>query len=212
MKLKHNNIVQFHGYQKRETEIVLFLEFIKMGTLSSFVKKHTRLNEALTRHLTIQILEGVKYLHENNILHLDIKGNNILMVDESNIKLTDFGLSTIYNEEEGVEAERGTTRYMAPEMINCPDGRIFKHGSSLDIWSVGSTVVEMITGLPPNSTTTSVNVLFKIAMLQRPKYELSITASKNLRDFLEKTFTPAPELRPSAEDLLREAPFITGSL
>ncbi|XP_059160577.1 mitogen-activated protein kinase kinase kinase 2-like [Physella acuta] len=182
-----------------------------MGTLSTFIKQHTRLNEGLTRQFTIQILEGVKYLHENNILHLDIKGTNILMVDESNIKLTDFGLSTILNEE-GVEAERGTTRYMAPEMINCPDGRIFKHGSSLDIWSVGSTVVEMITGSPPNSTTASANVLFKIAMLQRPKYELSITASKNLRDFLEKTFTPEAEQRPSAEDLLREDKFITGSL
>ncbi|XP_059160585.1 uncharacterized protein LOC131944095 [Physella acuta] len=210
IKLKHKNIVQFHGYQRKENDIILFLEYIKMGTLSTFIKQHTRLNEGLTRQFTIQILEGVKYLHENNILHLDIKGTNILMLDESSIKLTDFGLSTIYNEE-GVEAERGTTRYMAPEMINCPDGRIFKHCCSLDIWSVGSTVVEMITGSPPNSTTASANVLFKIAMLQRPKYELSITASKNLRDFLEKTFTPEAEQRPSAEDLLREDPFITGS-
>ncbi|XP_059163787.1 uncharacterized protein LOC131946833 isoform X2 [Physella acuta] len=213
IKLKHKNIVQFHGYQRKENDIILFLEYIKMGTLSTFIKQHTRLNEGLTRQFTIQILEGVKYLHENNILHLDIKGTNILMVDESSIKLTDFGLSTIYNEEEGVEAERGTTRYMAPEMINCPDGRIFKDGCSLDIWSVGSTVVEMITGSPPNSTTTnSANVNFKIAMLQRPKYELSITASKNLGDFLEKTFTPEAEQRPSAEDLLREDPFITGGL
>ncbi|XP_059163800.1 dual specificity protein kinase shkB-like [Physella acuta] len=211
IKLKHKNIVQFHGYLKKENDVILFLEYIKMGTLSTFIKQHTRLNEGLTRQFTIQILEGVKYLHETNILHLDIKGTNILMVDESNIKLTDFGLSTILNEE-GVEAERGTTRYMAPEMINCPEGRIFKHCCSLDIWSVGSTVVEMITGSPPNSTTASVNVLFKIAMLQKPKYELSITASKNLRDFLEKTFTSEAEQRPSAEDLLREDPFITGSL
>ncbi|XP_059179722.1 uncharacterized protein LOC131958613 isoform X2 [Physella acuta] len=211
IKLKHKNIVKFHGFQRKENDIILFLEYIKMGTLSTFIKQHTRLNEGLTRQFTIQILEGVKYLHENNILHLDIKGTNILMVDESNIKLTDFGLSTILNEE-GVEAERGTTRYMAPEMINCPDGRIFKHCCSLDIWSVGSTVVEMITGSPPNSTTTSVRVLFKIAMLQRPKYELSMTASKNLRDFLEKTFTPEAGQRPSAEDLLREDPFITGGL
>ncbi|XP_059160586.1 uncharacterized protein LOC131944096 [Physella acuta] len=133
IKLKHKNIVKFHGYQRKENDIILFLEYIKMGALSTFIKQHTRLNEGLTRQFTIQILEGVKYLHENNILHLDIKGTNILMVDESNIKLTDFGVSTILNED-GVEAERGTTRYMAPEMIDCPDGRIFKHCCSLDIW------------------------------------------------------------------------------
>ncbi|XP_059160581.1 mitogen-activated protein kinase kinase kinase 3-like [Physella acuta] len=181
-----------------------------MGTLSTFIKQHTHLNEYVTRQFTIQILEGVKYLHENNILHLDIKGSNILMVDESNIKLTDFGLSTIFCEEEGVEAERGTTRFMAPEMINCPDGRIFKNACSLDIWSVGSTVVEMITGSPPNSTTTSVRVLFKMATLQKPKYQLPANASKHLKDFLEKTFKPEPEKRPSAETLLKEDPFITG--
>ncbi|XP_059159796.1 mitogen-activated protein kinase kinase kinase A-like [Physella acuta] len=74
IKLKHKNIVVFHGYQKNESEIILFLEYIKMGTLSTFIKQHKRLNEALTRQFTIQILKGVKYLHENNVLHLDIKG------------------------------------------------------------------------------------------------------------------------------------------
>lgn len=56
------------------------------------------------------------------------------MADKSNIKLTDFGLSTIFNEEDGVPAEQGTPRYMAPEMVNCPDGKNFKHAKSLDIW------------------------------------------------------------------------------
>ncbi|XP_059160589.1 uncharacterized protein LOC131944098 [Physella acuta] len=209
IRLKHERIVQFHGFQKTENELLLFMEFVKMGTLSAFIKQHTKLNEDVTRKFTIQILEGVKYLHKNKVLHLDIKGNNILMADEANIKLTDFGLSTILNEEEGVEAETGTTRYMAPEMINCPDGRIFKHASSLDIWSVGCTVVEMITGSPPNATTTSVQVLFKMAMLQKPKYELPDTASEHLKEFLEKTFKVRAAKRPSADTLLREDPFVT---
>ncbi|XP_059165790.1 uncharacterized protein LOC131948271 [Physella acuta] len=211
IRLKHERIVQFHGFQKTENELFLFLEFVKMGTLSAFIKQHTILNEDVTRRFTVQILEGVKYLHENKVLHLDIKGNNILMADEANIKLTDFGLSTIVNEE-GVEAERGTTRYMAPEMINCPEGRIFKHASSLDIWSVGCTVVEMITGSPPNATTTSVQVLFKVAMLQKPKYELPETASEYLKEFLEKTFKEKAAERPSAETLLNEDPFVAGKM
>ncbi|XP_059176238.1 mitogen-activated protein kinase kinase kinase 3-like [Physella acuta] len=210
IKLRHERIVQFHGFQKNETEIDLFLEFIKLGTLADFIKRNIRLNVELTRHFTIQILEGVKYLHENNILHLDIKGNNILMADESNIKLTDFGLSTIFTEEEGVQAERGTTRYMAPEMVDCPDGKIFEHAKSLDIWSVGCTVVEMATGSPPNSTTSSQAVLFQKAMLTKPKYELPVTASKYLIEFLDKTFMIKASDRPSAESLLKDDPFITG--
>ncbi|XP_059159795.1 uncharacterized protein LOC131943608 [Physella acuta] len=210
ISLKHERIVQFHGFQKTETELFLFLEFVKMGTLSAFVKQHARLNEVLTRRFTIQILEGVTYLHENKIVHLDIKGNNILMADEANIKLTDFGLSTILIEEKGVEAERGTTRYMAPEMINCPDGRIFRNACSLDIWSVGSTVVEMVTGVPPNSTTASVNVLFKRANLEKPKYNLPVESSIYLQQFLEKTLRPEAAERPSAETLLKEDAFVTG--
>ncbi|XP_059142463.1 uncharacterized protein LOC131930109 [Physella acuta] len=212
ISLKQERIVQFHGFQKTETELLLFLEFVKMGTLTAFVKQHTRLNEALTRQFTIQILEGVKYLHENKIVHLDIKGNNILMADEANIKLTDFGLSTILNEEEGVEAEKGTTRYMAPEMINCPEGRIFKYEISLDIWSVGSTVVEMVTGVPPNSTTASVNVIFKRANLEKPKYNLPVESSIYLQQFLEKTFRLEAAERPSAETLLKEDAFVTGCI
>lgn len=77
---------------------------------------------------------------------------------------------------------------------------------------MGCTVVEMVTGSPPNATTTSVQVLYKMAMLQKPKYKLSDTASKYLKEFLEKTFKEQATERPSAKTLLRKDPFVTGKM
>ncbi|XP_059160574.1 uncharacterized protein LOC131944085 isoform X2 [Physella acuta] len=122
-KLKHNRIVEFHGFQKLEDTFLIFLEYLKNGTLASFVSKNIKLEEQLTRHFTIQILQGVDYLHQNKILHRDIKGNNVLMVDDMNIKITDFGISEIIDGS-GVETEKGTIRYMAPEerwLYSCRD-------------------------------------------------------------------------------------------
>ncbi|XP_059151252.1 uncharacterized protein LOC131937670 [Physella acuta] len=208
IKLKHTRIVQFHGFLKNIKENILFLEFIEMGTLTAFIERHKRLKEDLTRQFAKQILEGVQYLHDNNILHLDIKGNNILMVDESNIKLTDFGLSTIVDNYDGVKSKRGTTRFMAPEMMVCPKGNTFKYHTSLDIWSVGCTVVEMLTGKPPHNSLITPQIFYRTYIGEPPRYQLPETSSCACRNFLDKIFERNAEMRPTANWLLKKDPFI----
>ncbi|XP_059144345.1 uncharacterized protein LOC131931533 isoform X2 [Physella acuta] len=196
IRLKHERIVQFHGFQKTENELLLFLEFVKMGSLSSFISKRGSLDETLTRHFTIQILEGVEYLHHKNILHRDIKGNNILMHDDWNIKITDFGLSEIVDEN-GIKSDSGTIRYMAPELIYTA-GKILKYTSRADIWSVGCTVVEMLTGKPPNNSLLDVQIAFRIKNRDPLLIQLPASASDLLKAFLDRIFQQEARLRPTA--------------
>ncbi|XP_059160389.1 mitogen-activated protein kinase kinase kinase 2-like [Physella acuta] len=139
-----------------------------LGTLASFVSLKGNLDEKMTRHFTIQILEGVNYLHQKDICHRDIKGNSILMEDDMNIKLTDFGIAEFINGN-GMVTEKGTVRYMAPEVM-----------------SVGCTVMEMLTGKPPNSSLPTPNVVFRTVMGEPPHYQLSPASSVNLLEFLDK--------------------------
>ncbi|XP_059144117.1 uncharacterized protein LOC131931348, partial [Physella acuta] len=187
LKTKHPRIVQFHGFLKQEDAFFIFLEYLKSGTLASFVSDRGHLDEKLTRHFTIQILEGVDYLHQNNILHRDIKGCNILMENDWNIKITDFGISEI-NDSSGVQTEVGTVLYMAPEVIFTEGNTILHYTSRADIWSVGCTVVEMLTGRPPNSSLLPVQITFKSMKGEPLRYQLPDTTSSLVKSFLDRIF------------------------
>ncbi|XP_059160582.1 mitogen-activated protein kinase kinase kinase 2-like [Physella acuta] len=209
LKAKHERIVQFHGFQKTKDAFFIFLEYLKNGTLEAYISKRGNLSEELTRHFTVQILEGVDYLHKNYILHRDIKGNNILMVDDMNIKLTDFGISEIIDDN-GVATEIGTVRYMAPEVIYTDGGKIINYTSRADIWSVGCTVVEMLTGKPPNSSLLTCQIPVQTVVFGAPpRYQLPQSSSGLLLAFLDRIFQRESKLRPTAEWLLNNEPFIT---
>ncbi|XP_059144118.1 uncharacterized protein LOC131931349 [Physella acuta] len=207
LKTKHRRIVQFHGFQRKKDEFFIFMEYLKHGTLESYISLSGNLNEKTTRQFTIQILEGVDYLHQNSILHRDIKANNILMEDEKNIKLTDFGISEIIDGN-GVATEKGTVRYMAPEVMYTKEGKIIYYTSRADIWSVGCTVVEMLTGKPPNSSLIPAQIAFRSVKGDPPRFQLPHTASICLQTFLERTFQRQPKLRPTADWLLKNDRFI----
>ncbi|XP_059159430.1 mitogen-activated protein kinase kinase kinase 2-like [Physella acuta] len=130
------------------------------------------------------------------------------MVDDMNIKLTDFGISE-YIDEEGVATEIGTVRYMAPEVIYTEGGKIIKYTSRADIWSVGCTVIEMLTGKPPNSSLISAQALFRTSMGEL-RYQLPPTSSVYLREFLDKVLHREAKERPTADWLLKNDTFILG--
>ncbi|XP_059163797.1 mitogen-activated protein kinase kinase kinase 2-like [Physella acuta] len=209
MKIRHRRIVQFHGFQCKTNEILIFLEYLTKGTLASFISRSGKLGEQITRHFTIQILDGVDYLHQNKILHRDIKGNNILMEDDMNIKITDFGISE-FIEGEGVSTEIGTVRYMAPEVVYTEGGKIINYTSRADIWSVGCTVIEMLTGKPPNSSVPTPLAIFRTATSEPPHYQLPPSSSVYLQEFVDKVLQRESNQRPTAGWLLKYDPFILG--
>ncbi|XP_050898386.1 mitogen-activated protein kinase kinase kinase NPK1 [Lathyrus oleraceus] len=159
------------------------------------------------RTYTKQLLEGLEYLHNNRIIHRDIKGANILVDNKGCIKLADFGASRKVVELatiNGAKSIKGTPHWMSPEVI-LQTG----YTTSADIWSVACTVIEMATGKPPWSQQypQGVSTLFYIGTT-RSHPPIPEHLSAEAKDFLLKCFHKEPDLRPSASDLLLH-PFIT---
>eukprot|EP01080_Neovahlkampfia_damariscottae_P001231 gene1231-11321_t len=199
----HPNIVSYLGCEKEETCLNIFLEYIPGGSIFSLIQKFGRLDEKLIKKFTQQILLGLQYLHKNKIVHRDIKGANILLTIDGNVKLADFGgsreLNDLLNSKDGLSTLTGTPNYMAPEVI-METG----HGRAADIWSIGCTILEMFTGKAPFSEySTPASVMFHVASSNSlpdfPNY-----LSENAKNFLSKCFVRNPKLRPSANELLND--------
>ncbi|KAG1967961.1 mitogen-activated protein kinase kinase kinase 3 [Pimephales promelas] len=200
--LHHERIVQYYGCLRDHSEktLTIFMEYMPGGSVKDQLKAYGALTENVTRKYTRQILEGMSYLHSNMIVHRDIKGANILRDSAGNVKLGDFGaskrLQTICMSSTGVRSVTGTPYWMSPEVIS-GEG----YGRKADVWSLGCTVVEMLTEKPPWAEYEAMAAIFKIAT-QPTNPQLPSHISEHTRDFLRCIFVEA-KYRPSAEELLR---------
>ncbi|KAI7803881.1 mitogen-activated protein kinase kinase kinase 3 [Triplophysa rosa] len=200
--LHHERIVQYYGCLRDHNEktLTIFMEYMPGGSVKDQLKAYGALTENVTRKYTRQILEGMSYLHSNMIVHRDIKGANILRDSAGNVKLGDFGaskrLQTICMSSTGVRSVTGTPYWMSPEVIS-GEG----YGRKADVWSLGCTVVEMLTEKPPWAEYEAMAAIFKIAT-QPTNPQLPSHISEHTRDFLRCIFVEA-KYRPSAEELLR---------
>ncbi|XP_059144766.1 uncharacterized protein LOC131931949 [Physella acuta] len=132
------------------------------------------------------------------------------MEDDWNLKITDFGLSE-FVDGNGAATEIGTVRYMAPEVIYTEGNVIRNYKSRADIWSVGCTVLEMINGKQPNSSVPTQQIVFQTYLGNPLKYQLPEASSVYLKEFLERILQQESNLRPTAEWLLKNDPFIKGT-
>lgn len=200
--LHHERIVQYYGCLRDHNEktLTIFMEYMPGGSVKDQLKAYGALTENVTRKYTRQILEGMSYLHSNMIVHRDIKGANILRDSAGNVKLGDFGaskrLQTICMSSTGIRSVTGTPYWMSPEVIS-GEG----YGRKADVWSLGCTVVEMLTEKPPWAEYEAMAAIFKIAT-QPTNPQLPSHISEHTRDFLRCIFLEA-KYRPSAEELLR---------
>uniref|UniRef100_A0A8C2RU65 mitogen-activated protein kinase kinase kinase n=1 Tax=Capra hircus TaxID=9925 RepID=A0A8C2RU65_CAPHI len=199
--LQHERIVQYYGClrDRAEKTLTIFMEYMPGGSVKDQLKAYGALTESVTRKYTRQILEGMSYLHSNMIVHRDIKGANILRDSAGNVKLGDFGaskrLQTICMSGTGMRSVTGTPYWMSPEVIS-GEG----YGRKADVWSLGCTVVEMLTEKPPWAEYEAMAAIFKIAT-QPTNPQLPSHISEHGRDFLRRIFVEARQ-RPSAEELL----------
>ncbi|KAK4246266.1 hypothetical protein C7999DRAFT_15603 [Corynascus novoguineensis] len=150
-----------------------------------------------------QVLQGLQYLHDQGVIHRDIKGANILTTKDGTVKLADFGVSTSTLAGQDKEAQVvGTPYWMAPEIIQLSGAT-----SASDIWSVGCTVIELLQGKPPYHNLAAMPALFAIVNDDHPPLPEGVSPAA--RDFLMQCFQKDPNLRVSARKLLRHA-WITG--
>ncbi|XP_038611647.1 mitogen-activated protein kinase kinase kinase 3-like [Tachyglossus aculeatus] len=210
MALRHDRIVQYHGcLRDPETRTLsIFVEYMAGGSVKDQLKTYGALTENVTRKYTRQILQGVSYLHSKMIVHRDIKGANVLRDSAGNVKLGDFGASkriqTICRSGTAMKSVTGTPYWMSPEVIS-GEG----YGRRADVWSVGCTVVEMLTEKPPWAEFEAMAAIFKIAT-QPTEPQLPPGASAHCRDLLRRIFVEEKR-RPTAEALLAH-PFVSGGL
>ncbi|GAB1314056.1 Protein kinase of the Mitotic Exit Network [Madurella fahalii] len=195
--LHHDNIVKYIGFVKTVDCLNIILEYCENGSLHSICKAYGKFPENLVGVYMTQVLQGLQYLHDQGVIHRDIKGANILTTKDGTVKLADFGVSTSTLAGPDKEAQVvGTPYWMAPEIIQLSGAT-----SASDIWSVGCTVIELLQGKPPYHNLAAMPALFAIVNDDHPPLPEGVSPAA--RDFLMQCFQKDPNLRVSARKLLR---------
>lgn len=161
-KLNHANIVKYHGFVKDQQSLYIILEYCENGSLHTICKNFGKFPENLVAIYMSQVLSGLLYLHEQGVIHRDIKGANILTTKEGLVKLADFGVAT-KTADLSESSVVGTPYWMAPEVIELAGPT-----TASDIWSLGCTVIELLEGKPPYHQLQPMPALFRIVNDDHP--------------------------------------------
>lgn len=208
-KLKHKNIVKYLGSEVLEGNYCMYIEYLSGGSLAKLLYLLGGLSEITVRAYTRQILKGIRFLHENGIIHRDLKSENILLDSNGKIKLCDFGSSKKYENDLGesgdIQSMKGSLPWMAPEVMKQGG-----YGRKADIWSLGCVVLEMLTAKPPwNGIENQVMLMMRVAVYNETPV-IPSNISENCKDFLVKCLQRDCNLRPTAQELLKH-PFVYSS-
>jgi len=208
--LRHPNIVRYLGTETCPSGLHIFLEYAHGGSLRQLLQaqEHAPLAESVAATYTKQVLSGLAYLHAHGITHRDIKGANVLLASEGHCKLADFGASKRVEAHSVVSGLKGTPHWMAPEVIKglqTPQG-----WPKADVWSVGCTAVEMLTGRAPwPQYPNPMAAMYRIASGEAPPLD---GADENLSpeavQFVALCCAQDPSARPDASDLLAAHPWL----
>ncbi|XP_024976121.1 mitogen-activated protein kinase kinase kinase 1-like [Cynara cardunculus var. scolymus] len=203
-QFEHENIVRYYGTDKDASKLYIFLELVTKGSLLSLYRRY-HLQDCQVSSYTRQILHGLKYLHDQSVVHRDVKCANILVDANGSVKLADFGLAKAAKLND-VKSCKGTAFWMAPEVVNNKNNG---YGLAADIWSLGCTVLEMLTRQIPYSPLECMPALFRIGRGLPPPIPNSL--SREARDFISQCLHVNPRDRPTATQLL-DHPFVSRPL
>ncbi|TNN08484.1 Serine/threonine-protein kinase mig-15 isoform 2 [Schistosoma japonicum] len=215
----HRNIASYYGaFIKKSSprdHLWLAMEYCGAGSVADLIKstRTKSLKEDWIAYISREILRGLMHLHANRVIHRDIKGQNVLLTDNAEVKLVDFGVSAQLDKTFGKRNTFiGTPYWMAPEVIHCEQDSSCTYDARSDIWSLGITALEMAEGRPPLCEMHPMRALFLIMRNSPPRLKQSPNGSRHwtprFHDFVNKCLTKDFHKRPNTSELFRHE-FIT---
>ncbi|KAI5967438.1 hypothetical protein KGF57_000381 [Candida theae] len=215
-KLRHQHVVKYFESFIHATNVFIVMEYCGGGSCSDLIKFQKKIPENIVGYIIKKVLTGLAYLHAEHKVHRDIKSANILLTEDAQVKIGDFGVSTeITLSKKKRNTFVGTPFWMAPEVIMRGGGSRRNGGGGAndggydykaDIWSTGITVIELVTGAPPLADHDPMKVLFDIPKQKPPQLKGHYTT--NIKEFVKRCVTADPEKRPNCTQLLQHE-FIT---
>ncbi|XP_030225175.1 mitogen-activated protein kinase kinase kinase kinase 4 isoform X1 [Gadus morhua] len=209
----HRNIATYYGAFIKKSpagqdhNLWLVMEYCGAGSVTDLVKKTkgNSFKEDWIAYICREVLRGLTHLHAHHVIHRDIKGQNVLLTENAEVKLVDFGVSAQLDKTVGRRNTFiGTPYWMAPEVIACDENPDATYDYRSDLWSLGITALEMAEGAPPLCDMHPMRALFLIPRNPPPKLKTK-KWSKRFLSFLDRCLVKNHTLRPSAEALLRHA-------
>ncbi|CAB4265505.1 unnamed protein product [Prunus armeniaca] len=197
-KVRHKNVVQLIGACTKPPMLCIVTEFLSGGSMYDFVHKQTgALSLQSLLRVAIDVSRGMNYLHQNNIIHRDLKAANLLMDDNGVVKVADFGIARVQAQSGVMTAETGTYRWMAPEVI---EHKPYDHKA--DVFSFGVVLWELLTGKLPYENLTplqaAVGVVQKGLRPTIPRH-----TNPMLMELMERCWQQEPSLRPEFSEIVK---------
>ncbi|XP_033342268.1 serine/threonine-protein kinase polo [Megalopta genalis] len=201
--LNHKNVVGFYGFFDDAHNIYIILELCRKRSMMELHKRRKALTECETRYYMKQILDGVNYLHQNKIIHRDLKLGNLFLSDDLQVKIGDFGLATrLEHEGERKKTVCGTPNYIAPEILTKSG-----HSYEVDIWSIGCIMYTLLVGKPPFETSSLRETYARIKQVQ---YKIPSHINSTAMVMITNMLQGNPTKRPSIGKLMKDQFFTSG--
>ncbi|XP_033828653.1 serine/threonine-protein kinase PLK1 isoform X2 [Periophthalmus magnuspinnatus] len=201
--LNHPNVVGFHGFFEDDDFVFVVLELCRRRSLLELHKRRKAVTEPEARYLMMQLLKGVQYLHNNRIIHRDLKLGNIFLNDDMDLKIGDFGLATkIEFDGERKKTLCGTPNYIAPEVL-CKKG----HSYEVDVWSLGCILYTLLVGKPPFETSCLKETYSRI---KKNNYTIPWHINPSASSLIKRMLHADPSQRPTVTELLTDDFMVSG--
>ncbi|KAJ9252151.1 hypothetical protein DTO207G8_4984 [Paecilomyces variotii] len=224
--LRHPNIVQYEGHHEHDRWIYIIMEYVAGGELSTYLQMHGKIPEDMVKSIARQILHALQYLHRRKITHRDIKPDNILIasLDPLKVKLSDFGLSKVAQEETFLKTFCGTLLYCAPEVypeyetyrrgevrkrrrVGDPPPKTSPYDQSVDMWSLGAVLYHILCGAPPYIGRADDRGAQMLRTIMTTEADLDLLRREGISeegvDFVAKLLNRDPQLRPKESECFK---------